>query len=146
MVSSRKPAGANGLSTSTVFAQVDSGFNHFMRPMLYGSQHQIENISNAEGKARFYSVVGYICETDTFANNRRITEISEGDILCFKNAGAYCFSMASNYNSRYRPAEVLWYNGSAHLIRKREGLEDLLKNQLNPEPIFKDLKALTTDK
>ena len=117
-------------TTSTVFAQVDSGFNHLIRPMLYGSQHEIHNISNPEGKERFYSVVGYICETDTFANNRRISEIREGDILSFSNAGAYCFTMASNYNSRYRPAEVLWYKGKGHLIRKRETFEDLVKNQL----------------
>ena len=116
-------------TTSTVFAQVDSGFNHLIRPMLYGSQHEIINISNEDGKERFYSVVGYICETDTFANNRRIKEIKEGDILAFKNAGAYCFTMASNYNSRYRPAEVLWYNDNAHLIRKQETFDDLLANQ-----------------
>jgi diaminopimelate decarboxylase len=116
-------------TTSTVFAQVDSGFNHLIRPMLYGSQHDIINISNKNGKERFYSVVGYICETDTFANNRRINEINEGDILAFKNAGAYCFMMSSNYNSRYRPAEVLWYNDKAHLIRKRETFDDLLANQ-----------------
>ena len=117
-------------TTSTVFAQIDSGFNHLIRPMLYGSRHEIENISSPEGRERYYSVVGYICETDTFANNRRISEISEGDILSFSNAGAYCFSMASNYNSRYRPAEVLWYNNEAHLIRSRETFEDILKNQL----------------
>ena len=115
-------------TTSTVFAGVDSGFNHLIRPMLYGSQHVIKNISNPEGKERFYSVVGYICETDTFATNRRIAEIKEGDLLCFSNAGAYCFTMASNYNSRYRPAEVLWYKGEAHLIRKQETFEDLVKN------------------
>ena len=117
-------------TTSTVFAQIDSGFNHLIRPMLYGSQHEIFNISNPKGRERFYSVVGYICETDTFANNRRINEINEGDILCFKNAGAYCFSMASNYNSRYRPAEVLIHNGDYHLIRKRETFDDLVTNQL----------------
>ncbi|MGC1471092.1 MAG: diaminopimelate decarboxylase [Psychroserpens sp.] len=117
-------------TTSTVFAQVDSGFNHLIRPMLYGSQHEILNISNPKGRERFYSVVGYICETDTFANNRRITEINEDDILAFKNAGAYCYSMASNYNSRYRPAEVLWYNKKAHLIRKRETFEDIMNNQV----------------
>ena len=117
-------------TTSTVFAQVDSGFNHLIRPMLYNAQHHIENVSNPQGKERFYSVVGYICETDTFANNRRISEITEGDILAFHNAGAYCFSMASNYNSRYRPAEVLWYKGAAHLIRKRETFDDLVANQL----------------
>ncbi len=123
-------------TTSTVFAQVDSGFNHLIRPMLYGSQHDIRNISNPEGKERFYSVVGYICETDTFANNRRISEINEGDILAFKNAGAYCFTMASNYNSRLRPAEVLLKDGEFHLIRKRETFEDLIHNQI-------PLKALT---
>ncbi|MEY8848516.1 diaminopimelate decarboxylase [Psychroserpens sp. XS_ASV72] len=118
-------------TTSTVFAQVDSGFNHLIRPMLYGSQHEIMNISNPEGRERFYSVVGYICETDTFANNRRINEVREDDILCFKNAGAYCFTMSSNYNSRYRPAEVLWYKGKAHLIRKRETFDDILNNQVD---------------
>lgn len=117
-------------TTSTVFAGIDSGFNHLIRPMLYGSQHHIENISNPTGKERFYSVVGYICETDTFANNRRIAEIKEGDILCFRNAGAYCFSMASNYNSRFKPAEVLWKDGKGILIRERETFEDLLKNQI----------------
>ncbi|MFM9989038.1 diaminopimelate decarboxylase, partial [Flavobacterium sp.] len=117
-------------TTSTVFAGIDTGFNHLIRPMLYGSEHYIENISHPKGKERFYSVVGYICETDTFATNRRISEIKEGDILSFRNAGAYCFSMASNYNSRYKPAEVLWKDGKAHLIRERETFDDLLKNQI----------------
>jgi diaminopimelate decarboxylase len=117
-------------TTSTVFAGIDSGFNHLIRPMLYGSYHHIENISNPKGKERFYSVVGYICETDTFANNRRIAEIKEGDILCFENAGAYCFSMSSNYNSRFRPAEVLWYEGKGHLIRERETFVDLVRGQI----------------
>ncbi|MAN27305.1 MULTISPECIES: diaminopimelate decarboxylase [Mesonia] len=120
-------------TTSTVFAQVDSGFNHFIRPMFYGSKHEVINISHPTKHKRFYSVVGYICETDTFANNKRIAEISEGDILAFKNAGAYCFSMASNYNSRFRPAEVLWHNGEAKLIRKRETFEDLIANQVEIE-------------
>ena len=123
-------------TTSTVFASVDSGFNHLIRPMLYGANHQIFNISNPEGKERYYSVVGYICETDTFANNRRINEISEGDVLCFKNAGAYCFSMASNYNSRYRPAEVLWYEGKSVLIRERESFDDLIRNQIDVKDLF----------
>ncbi|MDC0872254.1 diaminopimelate decarboxylase [Flavobacteriaceae bacterium] len=117
-------------TTSTVFAQVDSGFNHLIRPMLYGSHHKIQNVSNPKGKERFYTVVGYICETDTFGSNRKIAEISEGDVLAFKNAGAYCFTMASNYNSRYRPAEVLWHEDKAHLIRKEEQFEDLLRNQI----------------
>ena len=117
-------------TTSTIFAQVDSGFNHLIRPMFYGSHHEIINISNPNGKNRFYTVVGYICETDTFANNRRISEISEGDILAFKNAGAYCFTMSSNYNSRYRPAEVLLYKNNYHLIRKKENMADILNNQI----------------
>lgn len=127
-------------TTSTVFAQVDSGFNHLIRPMLYGSQHHIENISNPEGRERFYSVVGYICETDTFANNRRISEIKEGDILCFHNAGAYCFTMASNYNSRFRPPEVLWHEGKAHLIRKREVFNNLIENQIMVD--FKEVSSI----
>jgi diaminopimelate decarboxylase len=127
-------------TTSTVFAGIDTGFNHLIRPMLYGSNHQITNISNPKGRERFYSVVGYICETDTFASNRRISEITEGDVLCFHNAGAYCFTMASNYNSRYRPAEVLWYEGKAHLIRKRETFDDLIRNQV--DAVKFNLKAI----
>lgn len=130
-------------TTSTVFAGIDSGFNHLIRPMLYGSYHGIKNISNENGRNRFYSVVGYICETDTFAQNRQISEITEGDILAFSNAGAYCYSMASNYNSRYRPAEVLWYNGEAHLIRKRETMDDILHNQVELE--FAPLEAVETN-
>lgn len=117
-------------TTSTVFAQIDSGFNHLMRPMMYDSFHQIDNISNSKGRERFYSVVGYICETDTFGSNRKINEITEGDYLAFRNAGAYCFTMASNYNSRFRPAEVMFKDGKGHLIQKRETMEDLLKNQI----------------
>ncbi len=124
-------------TTSTVFAGVDSGFNHFVRPMFYGASHEIINLSNPKGKERYYSVVGYICETDTFGNNRRISAISEGDILCFKNAGAYCFTMASNYNSRYRPAEVLWHQGKAVLVRKRENFDDLIRNQIDVDDLFK---------
>ena len=116
-------------TTSTVFAGIDSGLNHLIRPMFYDAYHHIENISNPSGKKRFYTVVGYICETDTFGANRRISEIKEGDILCFKNAGAYCFTMASNYNSRYRPAEVMVYKDKDYLIRERETLDDLLSRQ-----------------
>ncbi len=116
-------------TTSTVFASIDSGLNHFIRPMFYDAYHHIENLSNPKGKKRFYTVVGYICETDTFGVNRQISEISEGDVLTIKNAGAYCFSMASNYNSRYRPAEVLVKGGKGYLIRQRETIEDLLRGQ-----------------
>ncbi len=112
---------------STLFAGVNSGFNQFPRPMYYGTRHEIENLSNPEGRSRIYSVVGNVCETDTFASNRKLAEIREGDILCFYNAGAYCFSMASNYNSRPLPAEVLVdEEGEARVIRARQGWEDLL--------------------
>ncbi|MEZ4885209.1 MAG: diaminopimelate decarboxylase [Chitinophagales bacterium] len=117
-------------TTATVFAGVDSGFNHLIRPMLYDSYHRIENISNMEGRERIYTVSGYICETDTFAWDRKITEIKEGDILAFFNAGAYGFEMSSNYNSRFRPAEVMIVEGKDYLIRQRETLEDLLRNQI----------------
>ena len=128
-------------TTSTVFAHVDSGFNHLVRPMMYNSYHHITNISNPEGRDRYYSVVGYICETDTFGSNRRISEISEEDILCFHNAGAYCYSMASNYNSRYLPAEVMLVNGKDYLIRKRQTIEDILHNQQVVElPVKKEIK------
>jgi len=118
-------------TTSTVFAGVDSGFNHLVRPMMYDSYHHITNISQPKGRERYYSVVGYICETDTFGSNRRISEITEGDVLCFHNAGAYCFSMTSNYNSRYKPAEVMVHNGVDYLIRQRDTFEDILRNQEN---------------
>ena len=75
-------------------------------------------------------MVGYICETDTFAWEREISETKAGDIIAFKNAGAYGFSMSSNYNSRTRPAEVLLLEGRPILIRKRETLDDVLKNQI----------------
>lgn len=117
-------------TTSTVFAGVDTGLNHLIRPMFYDAYHQMINVSNPKGKSRIYTVVGYICETDTFGWNRKINEITEGDYLAFLNAGAYCFTMASNYNSRYRPAEVLIHEGKDYLIRKRESMDDLLKNQV----------------
>lgn len=117
-------------TTATVFVGVDSGLNHLIRPMLYDSYHEIINISNPDGKQRIYTVVGNICETDTFGWDRKLTEVHEGDILCFKNAGAYGITMASNYNARTKPAEVLIYNNAAHLIRKRESLEDILSNEV----------------
>ncbi|AOW19846.1 diaminopimelate decarboxylase [Urechidicola croceus] len=113
-----------------VFAGVDSGLNHLIRPMMYDAYHHITNVSNPDGDKKYYSVVGYICETDTFGADRKIGEITEGDILCLHNAGAYSFSMSSNYNSRYRPAEVMVYNGKDYLIRERETFEDLLRNQV----------------
>jgi len=116
-------------TTSTVFAGLDTGLNHFIRPMFYDAYHEIINVSKPGGKTRIYTVVGYICETDTFGWNRKISEASEGDYLLFRNAGAYCYAMSSNYNSRFRPAEVLIHQGKDYLIREREDLEDLLRNQ-----------------
>jgi len=115
---------------ATTFISVDSGFNHFIRPMFYDAYHRIENISNPGGEEKTYSVVGNICETDTFAWDRKLNEVREGDYLVFYNAGAYGFQMASNYNSRFMPAEVLVENGKPKLIRQRDVFEDLLKNQV----------------
>jgi diaminopimelate decarboxylase len=112
-----------------VFAAVNSGLNHLIRPMMYDAWHRIENISNPAGEKKVYTVTGNICETDTFASDRPVSKIREGDILALYNAGAYGFEMASNYNSRFKPAEVLIIEDSAQLIRKRETLEDLLRNQ-----------------
>lgn len=127
----------NGLkqTTATVFAQVDSGMNHFIRPMFYNAHHEITNVSNPTGRKRVYSVVGYICETDTFANDRQLAEIRDGDVLAFSNAGAYCFTMTNNYNSRYKPAEVLVHEGKAVLISRRQTMADLLANQVEVEAL-----------
>jgi diaminopimelate decarboxylase len=120
-------------TTATVFAGVDSGQNHLIRPMFYDAYHGIVNISNPSGTPRIYTVVGYICETDTFAWDRKLNEIREGDLLAIKNAGAYGYTMSNNYNTRPRPAEVLVYQGKAHLIRQRETLDDMMKNMIDVE-------------
>ena len=123
-------------TTATVFAQVNTGFNHFIRPMFYDSYHHITNASNPGGQPRIYTVTGYICETDTFGWDRSIEEVHEGDVLCFQNAGAYVFSMSSNYNSRVKPAEVLLLNGEAHLISRRQTIDDLMANQVDVSHLF----------
>ena len=115
---------------ATVFVGVNSGFNHLIRPMMYEAYHHIENISNQHGTARIYTVVGNICETDTFAWDRTLPEVREGDYLVFYNAGAYGFEMSSNFNSRLKPAEVLVQNGKPILIRKADVFDDLLRNQV----------------
>ena len=117
-------------TTSTVFAGVNSGQNHLLRPMMYDAYHEITNVTNTDGVERIYSIVGYICESDTLGYDRKLNEVRVGDVLSISNAGAYGFSMSSNYNSRYRPAEVLIYKGNPKLIRKRENLDDLLQNQI----------------
>ena len=113
-----------------IFAGVNSGLNHLIRPMFYGAYHGIDNISNVHGEKRNYNVVGNICETDTFAEDRQLPEVHEGDHLVFRNAGAYCFEMSSHYNSRFKPPEVLVKDGKAILIRKRDEMEDLLRGQV----------------
>lgn len=117
-------------SAAATFAGINSGFNHLIRPMFYESYHRISNISNPEGPKQHYAVVGNICETDTFAWDRELNEVREGDFLVFHNAGAYGFEMGSNYNSRFLPAQVLVKDGTHHLIRKRDGFDDLLRNQV----------------
>jgi len=117
--------------TPTVtFVGVNTGLNHLIRPMMYDAYHHIVNVSNPSGAEKPYTIVGYICETDTFGSDRLLNEVREGDLIAFRNAGAYGFSMASNYNSRVRPAEVLVVNGEAKLIRKRETFDDILRNQI----------------
>ena len=113
-----------------VFVAIDSGLNHLIRPMMYDAYHHIENISNPTGEQKVYTITGNICETDTFAADRSLNEIREGDYLAIHNAGAYGFEMASNYNSRFKPAEVMIKNKQAFLIRKRDDINDLLKNQI----------------
>ena len=117
-------------TTATVFVGVNSGFNHLIRPMFYDAYHRIRNISNPKGSDRIYTVVGNICETDTFAWDRTLNEVREGDFLVFYNAGAYGFEMSSNFNSRLKPAEVMMLDGEAKLIRRRDTFDDLLRNQI----------------
>ncbi len=123
-------------TTSTSFVGLNTGFNHLIRPMFYGSYHKIVNVTEPTFKPRIYTVVGNICETDTFGHDRRIAEVVEGDILAFYNAGAYGWMMSSNYNSRYRPAEVMIMNGKAKLIRRRETMDDLLATQMVDESLL----------
>ncbi len=118
-----------------VFVGVNSGFNHLIRPMFYDAFHYIENISNPQGALTEYSIVGNICETDTFANDRMLNEVREGDVLVFHNAGAYGFEMSSNFNARLKPAEVLVMKETKHLIRKSDTFNDLLRNQIEIESI-----------
>lgn len=120
-------------TTATVFVGVDSGMNHLVRPMMYNAYHHMTNVSNPNGTQRLYTVVGYICETDTFGWDRKLAEVKEGDIIAFHNAGAYGFTMANNYNSRFRPAEVMVHKGKHYLVRKRETMEDLMRNQVEVE-------------
>ncbi len=118
-----------------IFVGTDTGFNHLIRPAMYGSYHEIYNASNPEGNKIPQVIAGNICESgDTFTRDengiveRLLPEFREEDIVCIANAGAYGYSMASFYNSRPRPAEVLVDKLGVKLIRKRDTLEDLFKN------------------
>ncbi|HEX7906154.1 MAG TPA: diaminopimelate decarboxylase [Chitinophagaceae bacterium] len=117
-------------TAATNFVGLNTGFNHLIRPMFYDSYHRIENISNPAGEKHSYSIVGNICETDTFAWDRKLNEARESDYLVFYNAGAYGFEMSSNFNSRYKPAEVLIIGDTSFLIRERDQFEDLLRKQV----------------
>jgi diaminopimelate decarboxylase len=104
--------------------------------MFYDAHHETDNISNPDGDRKIYNVVGYICESDTFATDRLLNEVRKDDFLAFRNAGAYCYSMASNYNTRMRPAEVMVLKGQDYLIRTEETIEDLTRNLVDPEIEF----------
>lgn len=129
-------------TTSTVFIGVNSGQNHLIRPMFYNAYHHISNISNPKGEEKLYSIVGNICETDTFGYDRKLNEVRVGDILSIANAGAYAFSMSNQYNARLRPAEVLFFNGINHLIRKRETLEDIYRNEVMLPSLIEEKKEV----
>ncbi|MEL7529687.1 MAG: diaminopimelate decarboxylase [Bacteroidota bacterium] len=109
---------------------LDTGFNHLIRPMMYDAYHQIVNLSRSAEPAQKYNVVGNICEIDNFAVQRTMPQSQKGDIVAILHAGAYGFSMASQYNSRYRPAEVLVRQDKARLIRKRDTYADLINQQV----------------
>ena len=114
-----------------IFAGVDAGFNTLIRPAMYGSYHHIL-VANKLNQplAEEYDVVGPLCESgDTFANRRLLPRLSEGDLMAVLNAGAYGYSMASQYNSRPRPGELLVKEGRYELTRERETVKDLLKGQ-----------------
>jgi diaminopimelate decarboxylase len=125
-------AKVNVLKTSgeISFAGLNTGLNHLIRPMFYDAYHHIDNITSPNNPPKQYAVVGNICETDTFAWDRAIPAITEGDLLVFYNAGAYGYEMASNYNARFKPAQVLYHDGVAKLISRADQFEDLLTLQV----------------
>ena len=109
------------------FVGVNSGFNHLIRPMMYGSYHKIINATTVEGQKEIVTVAGNICESlHIFSKNKQITKFKEGDILALLNTGASGYAMSSTYNLRARPAEVLVLKGKSKLIRKRDNLKDII--------------------
>jgi len=109
---------------------LNTGLNHLIRPMMYDAYHKVINVSNTSENLQKYNVVGYICETDDIAKDRSLSAASDGDIFAILNAGAYGFTMASNYNSRLKPAEVLIYKNQKYLIRERQTLQDIINKQI----------------
>ena len=121
------------------FIGVDAGFNTLLRPTMYGSYHHIVVADQVGAEAtETVDIAGNICESgDLFARDRPLPPIKEGDLLAILNAGAYAFSMSSQYNSRPRPAEVLVNQGETELIRERETFADLLSKQNLPVRLLK---------
>jgi len=118
-------------NTRKRFVIVDAGMNDLLRPSLYDAFHRIEPVRERAAPARLVDVVGPVCETGDFlARDRRLPEVEPGDVLAVRDVGAYAFSMASNYNLRPRPAEVLVEAGRARLVRRREGFEDLVRTEV----------------
>lgn len=112
------------------FAIVDAGMNDFVRPALYGAWQDIKVVSSAKkGEEKVYDIAGPVCESADFLGKDRSLSVAVGDLLAVDAAGAYGFSMSSNYNTRARPAEVLIDGDEAHLIRRRESVKDLFASE-----------------
>lgn len=123
------------------FAVVDAAMNDLLRPALYSAWQTIVEASPGAGQPQVYDVVGPVCETGDFLGKDRELSVVEGDLLAVLGAGAYSFTMSSNYNSRPRAAEVLVNDTKAHVIRKRERVEDLWADECLPEHIGGCLNA-----
>ncbi len=119
-------------TSDRTFAGTDTGFNHLIRPVLYGAYHAVYNLSRPEAPLRSYDVVGNICESgDVFAQDRHVQEIQEGDVLAILDAGAYGIAMASEYNLRPLPAEVVLYpDGATRQVRARMSSASLVSRYL----------------
>jgi diaminopimelate decarboxylase len=119
-----------------VFAVVDAAMNDLVRPSLYGAHHDVEPVADTTGRPEaVLDVVGPVCESSDFlARGRRLPLPERGDLLCVRSAGAYGFAMASNYNARPRPAEVLVSGDTAYLVRRREAWPDLVRGEKASPP------------
>ena len=116
------------------FVIVDAGMNDLIRPTLYGSFHRIEPVRRRPGEPRSVDIVGPVCESGDFlARDRPLPPVQPGDLLCVLSAGAYGFTMASSYNSRPRPAEVMVRGAKLAVVRPRESVEDLVRGESVPD-------------